>query len=46
VIPDLLEIAQRFGISPAFAALFLSGVLTGIVLFVQSIANWFDDRNS
>ncbi len=46
MIPNLWEIAQKFGLSPAFAALLLAGVLTGIVLFAQSIARWFDDHNS
>jgi len=46
VIPNPVEIAHRLGFSPLFAALFLAGVLTGIVFFVQSIASWFDDRNS
>jgi hypothetical protein len=40
-----MEIARRFSVGPALVALLLAGALTGIVLFVQSIANWFDDRN-
>lgn len=46
MIPNPVEIAQRFGIHPVFAALFLAGVVTGAVHFVQFVVNWFHDWNS
>jgi len=46
VIPGLHEIAQQFGVSPSFVALATAGVLTAFVLLAQSIARWFDDRES
>jgi hypothetical protein len=45
VIPSLLEISRRFGLTPPLAVLVLAVMLTGIVFFAQSIARWFDDRN-
>jgi hypothetical protein len=45
VIPTLTEIAERLGVSPAFVPIVLAGLLTGIVLAVQSVAQWFEDRN-
>ncbi len=45
MIPDLATIAERFGVDPAFAPLVLAALLTVLVLFVQSIARWFEDRN-
>jgi import receptor subunit TOM6-like len=45
VIPGLVEISGRFDLSPAFTILVLAALLTAGVLFVQSIASWFDDRN-
>jgi hypothetical protein len=44
VIPDITAIAERFGVNPAFAPLVLAALLTSLVLFVQSIARWFEDR--
>jgi hypothetical protein len=44
VIPDLTAIAERFGVSPALAPLVLAALLTSLVLFVQSIARWLEDR--
>ena len=46
MIPSLQEIARQFGVSPSLFALAIAGVLTGLVLMTQSIARWFDDRNS
>ena len=46
MIPGLLEIMRTFGLAPAVAALILAALLTGTVYFAQSIAGWFDDRNS
>lgn len=45
MISGLAAIAERLGVSPAFAPLVLAGVLTALVLFFQSIVGWFDDRN-
>jgi hypothetical protein len=46
VIPNLQEVARHFGFNPSFVALAVAGTLTGFVLLAQSIARWFDDRNS
>jgi len=45
VIPGLPAIAERFGVNPAFAPLVLAALLTALVLFVQSVARWFEDPN-
>ena len=45
MIPDLTAIAERFGVNPAFAPLVLAALLTALVLFVQSVARWFEDPN-
>ena len=45
MIPNLLDIARRFGLAPAVAVFVLASLLTGIVFFAQAIATWFDDRN-
>lgn len=46
MMPNLLEATRELGLTPPFVALLVAGVLTAIVLFGQSIACWFDDRNS
>jgi hypothetical protein len=46
VIPNIQEIARHFGVNPSFVALAVGGALTGFVLLAQSIARWFDDRDS
>jgi hypothetical protein len=46
VIPSLQEIARQLGVSASFFALVVAGVLTGLALMMQSIARWFDDRDS
>ncbi|HLK06243.1 MAG TPA: hypothetical protein VKT53_17535 [Candidatus Acidoferrum sp.] len=46
MIPSLPEIARQLGVSPSFFALAVAGVLTGFALLAQSIARWFDDRDS
>jgi hypothetical protein len=46
MIPSLPEIARHFDVSPSFVALAVAGVLTAFVLLAQSIARWFDDRDS
>ena len=46
MIPSLQEIARQLGVSPSLFAVVVAGVLTGLVLVTQSIARWFDDRNS
>ena len=46
MIPTLTELAHKLGVSAAFVPVALAGVLTGIVLLVPSIAQWFDDRKS
>lgn len=46
MIPNLQEIARHFGVNPSFVGLAVAGVLTGFVLLAQSIAHWFDDRDS
>jgi hypothetical protein len=46
VIPSLPEIARQLGVSPAFIALAIAGVLTGAALLASSIAQWLDDRDS
>jgi hypothetical protein len=45
VIPDVTAIAEKFGVSPAFAPLVLPVLLTALVLFIPSAARWFEDRN-
>jgi hypothetical protein len=46
VIPTLPEIARQSGVGPSFVVLAAAGVLTALVLLAQSIAHWFDDRDS
>ena len=46
MIPSLQEIARQLGVSTSLFALGVAGVLTGLVLMTQSIARWFDDRDS
>ena len=46
MIPPVTEFAEMLGVSAAFVPLALVCLLTATVLFVQSIAYWFDDRNS
>jgi hypothetical protein len=46
VIPSLLDAARELGMNPHLLVLVMAGVLTGFVLFAQSIARWFEDRNS
>jgi hypothetical protein len=46
VTPSLQEMARQLGFSQSLVALVLAGVLTGLVLMAQSIALWFDDRDS
>jgi hypothetical protein len=46
VIPNLQEVARHFGFNPSFVALAVAGAQTGFVLLAQSIARWFDDRDS
>jgi hypothetical protein len=46
VIPNLQEVARHFGVNPSFVTLAVAGALTAFVLLAQSIARWFDDRNS
>jgi len=45
VIPNLAELAERLGVSPAFVPLAFVALLTALALFVQSVARWFEDRN-
>jgi len=46
VIPNLQEIARHLAVNPSFVALTLAGALTGFIVLAQSIARWFDDRDS
>jgi hypothetical protein len=46
MIPSFDELAGMLGVSAEFVPFALVGVLTATVLFLQSIAQWFDDRNS
>jgi len=46
VIPSLPEIARQLGVGVSFFALAVAGAFTGLVLMTQSIARWFDDRDS
>lgn len=46
MIPNLQEIARQLGVSASLFALVVAGVLTALVLMTQSIARWFDDRDS
>ena len=45
MIPDVTAIAERFGANPTFAPLLLAASLTALVLFIQSVVRWFEDRN-
>jgi hypothetical protein len=45
VIPGLQEIARQFGVNRVFACLIVAASLTGFILFAQSVARWFEDRN-
>ena len=46
MIPSLTELAGMLGLNASFVPLALVSVLTATVLFIQSIPQWFDDRNS
>jgi hypothetical protein len=46
VIPNLFEVARRFGFSSPVAALVFAALLTAFVFLAQSLASWFDDRDS
>jgi hypothetical protein len=46
VIPSLREIARHFDANTSFVVLAMAGALTAFVLLAQSIARWFDDRDS
>jgi hypothetical protein len=46
VIPNLQEIARHFGVNSSFVVLGAAAALTAFVFFAQSIALWFDDRDS
>ena len=45
MIPNLAEIAERFGVNVVMVPLVLAALLTGAMLFAQSVARWFEDRN-
>jgi hypothetical protein len=45
VIPSLPEVVRRLGIHAVLVPLLVAGVFTAIVLLVQSISQWLDDRN-
>lgn len=46
MIPSLQEIARHFGVNLSFVALAMAGVLTAFAFLAQSVARWFDDRDS
>lgn len=45
MIPNLTEIAELYGVNPVFAPVVFAALLTAIVLSVQSIGRWFEDRD-
>ena len=45
MILNLAEVAERLAIRPAVVPLAFAALFTTIVLFVQSVAHWFEDRN-
>ena len=45
MIPNLAEVAVRLSVSPAVVPLAFAALFTAIVLFVQSFARWFEERN-
>jgi hypothetical protein len=45
VIPNLTEIAEVFGVSPLFVCPIVAASVTSLILFAQSVARWFEDRN-
>lgn len=45
MIPTLPELLERMGFHAVLLPLVLAALLTGMVLLVQSISEWFDDRN-
>jgi len=46
VIPTPTEMGQLLGIRLVFVPIMLALLSTGLVLAAQSIARWFEDRNS
>jgi len=46
VIPNLFEAVQKLGVGSAIVSLVLAALLTAAVFLAQSLANWFEDRNS
>ena len=45
MIPSLPEVVERLGINGVLVPLQVADVFTAIVLLVQSISQWFGDRN-
>jgi hypothetical protein len=46
VIPNLGETAERFGVATSLVPVAFAALLTGMVIFTQSVARWFEERNS
>ena len=45
MIPTLPQLVERFAAHLVLLPLVAAGLFTGLVLLVQSISQWFDDRN-
>ena len=44
MIPNLAEFAEKLGLAGVLVPLVLAALLTGLVFFVPSVAQWFDER--
>lgn len=45
MIPELIQLAEKAGVTTVFLPLAVGVLIAGLVLAAQSIAAWFDDRN-
>jgi len=45
VIPGLCELAERIGGNALLAPLVYAGLFTAMVMLIQAVSQWFDDRN-
>ncbi len=45
MIPELIEFAEKAGVTALLLPLAVGLLIGGLVLAAQSIAAWFDDRN-
>jgi len=45
VIPNLAEMARRFAVTTGLAPVAFAALLSGMVIFTQSVARWLEERH-